>query len=137
MRHLIFVGALLGLAGCGPGGGQDNGSANSAVGDGPAAASLPSGFPQTELSARGAECVVYLGLSMQANATPAGRDAPIMQQSADQWQAAMRIDGRMSDVEVQQLVASSVNPLSSTSAAQRDAASAWCVDNAPEPDPEG
>jgi hypothetical protein len=130
MRYLMFVGALLGLAACGPSGGEDNGSGNSA------AASLPSGFPQAELSARGAECVVYLGLSIQANATPAGRDAPIMQQAADQWQAAMRIDGHMSDTEVQQLVASSVNPLSSTSAAQRDAASAWCVDNAPEPDPE-
>jgi hypothetical protein len=125
MRYLMFVGALLGLAACAPSGGEDG-----------AAASLPSSFPQAELSARGAECVVYLGLSIQANATPAGRDAPIMQQAADQWQAAMRIDGHMSDAEVQQLVASSVNPLSSTSAAQRDAASAWCVDNAPEPDPE-
>ncbi|WP_156767655.1 hypothetical protein [Candidatus Viadribacter manganicus] len=131
MRYVTLVGALLGLAACGPSGGEDNESANSA------ATSLPSGFPQAELSARGAECVVYLGLSIQANVTPAGRDAPIMQQAADQWQAAMRIDGHMSDVEVEQLIASSVNPLSSTSAAQRDGASAWCVDNAPEPDPEG
>lgn len=130
MRYLMFVGVLLGLAACGPSGGDDNGSATSA------AASLPNGFPQAELAARGAECVVYLGLSMQANATPAGRDGPIMQQAADQWEAAMRIDGHMTDTEVQQLVASSVNPLSSTPVAQRDAASAWCVDNAPEPDPE-
>jgi hypothetical protein len=35
------------------------------------------------------------------------------------------------------MVGSSVNMLSQTPAAQRDAASAWCVENAPEIDPEG
>lgn len=127
MRIVTAVTALLALAAC-----------TEATAPSPADAPsvLPAGFPQAELAARGAECVVYLGLSRQAGATPAGRDAPILQQSADQWRAALRIDAGMTDTEIEQLIASSVNPLSATAAAQRDAASAWCVDNAPEPDPE-
>lgn len=126
MRGLMVVAALMALASCG--------ETNPAPPDADALA-LPAGFPQSDLAGSGAACIVYLGLSAQAGATPGGYDAPIMQQAADQWRASLQIDGGMSEMEIEQLVASSVNPLTSTQAEQRDAASAWCVLNAPEPDP--
>src|SRR5437868_9115797 len=61
-----------------------------------AAAGLPADFPGDDLAARGAECVVYLGLAQQAGARPAGRDAPIMEQAAGQWRSVLAIDGHMS-----------------------------------------
>ena len=100
------------------------------------ATALPPDFPGSDLAARGAECVVYLGLAQQAGATPGGRDGPIMAQAAGQWRAALSIDGHMGETEIQQLIGSTVNPLSSVPAAQRDAAAAWCVEHAPEPDPD-
>lgn len=102
-----------------------------------ATAALPEGFPGSDQSAIGANCVVYLGLAAQANARPGGYDGPILEQAAGQWRAGLMIIGGMSEEEVTQLVGSSVNPLMSTPAPQRDAAAAWCVQNAPEPDPEG
>jgi hypothetical protein len=76
-----------------------------------------------------------LGLTIEAKATPDGRDAPIMQQAGDQWRASLIDDDKRTETEVQQLVASSVNPLRATPVAQRSAAAAWCVEYAPEPDP--
>jgi hypothetical protein len=73
---------------------------------------------------------------MQAGAQPGGRDAPIMEQAAGQWRAALGIDGHMSETEIQQLIGSTVNTLTSVPATQRDAAAAWCVEHAPEPDPD-
>lgn len=102
-----------------------------------AAAALPPGFPGSDQSAIGANCVVYLGFAGEAGARPGGHDAPILEQAAGQWRAGLMTIGGMSEQEVAQLVGSSVNPLMSTPAAQRDAAAAWCVQNAPEPDPEG
>lgn len=130
MRRTMIIGALIALAGCNPE--NERTSAPPAS----ASASLPAAFPQADLAARGAECVVYLGLSGHAHATPGGHDAPIMQQAANQWRASMQFDGAMSEAEIQQLVASSVNVLTSTPADQRDVASTWCIENAPEPDPE-
>jgi hypothetical protein len=100
------------------------------------ATSLPPGFPGSDLAARGGECFVYLRLAMQAGARPGGRDAPIMEQAAGQWRAALGIDGHMSENEINQLIGSTVNTLTSVPAARRDAAAAWCVENAPEPDPD-
>ena len=137
MRKLAIIGAaLLSLAACNSGNAPQNAAENTATVSEAAAAALPAGFPVADLSQRAAECIVYLGLSRQANATPGGHDAPIMQQSSDQWRASLSIDQHMSDAEIEQLVGSSVNVLSSTAAEQRDAASAWCVENAAEPDPE-
>ena len=158
MRKMMLVAALLSVSACNRDGGGNNAAASinvvtkapsapsdaaasasnvsAPVANASAAASLPPDFPGTDLVSRGAECIVYLGLSGQANARPGGYDRPIMQQAADQWRASMRIDGRMTEAEIQQLVGSSVNPLLPTSAALRDAASVWCVQNAPEPDPE-
>ena len=150
MRNVTILMTALALGACGGG----NKAANNAVasapaptngpqpaapanGTAPAASStLPPDFPGSDLAARGAECVVYLGLARQAGARPAGHDAPIMEQAAGQWRAALGIDGHMSETEIQQLVGSTVNTLTSVPAAQRDAAAAWCVENAPEPDPD-
>jgi hypothetical protein len=133
MRITVLVFGLIVLAGC-VDATREGSSAAPPPSSAPTAA-LPSGFPQADFAARGAECIVYLGLSREANAQPAGRDAPIMEQAAGQWRASLEIDGGMTEAEIRQLVASSVNSLTSTPAPLRDAASAWCVDNAPEPDP--
>jgi len=126
MRSAIIV-LTFTLAACDPG------NAPSAPVE--TASALPAGFPSDDLVQNSANCVVYLGLSIQANATPDGRDAPIMSQAAGQWEASLRIDGGLTDIEARQLIASSVNPLTATPAAERDAAAAWCVEHAPEPDP--
>lgn len=132
MRGVIMGAAVVALLGCG----EANKTPAAAPPSPPTATSaLPAGFPQADQTGQGADCIVYLSLSIQAKTTPAGRDAPIMQQSSDQWRASIKYDEKLSDAEIQQLVASTVNPLMATPAAQRDAASAWCVDNAPEPDP--
>lgn len=150
MRSVILLAGLTAIGACARESGDNAAAANQAAPTAnaidqasnvaaPAAsasATLPAGFPGAEIAVRGAECVVYLGLSAQANARPGGYDAAIMERAARQWQAAIRIEGRMSETEVRQLVGSSVNPLMSTPPAQRDAASAWCVQNAPAPDPE-
>ena len=153
MRNLTVLAAILALGACGGG----NKAANAAAAAAPAnaaapaqnaaipaantaasaaAATLPPDFPGGDLAARGAECVVYLGLARQAGSRPAGRDGPIMEQAAGQWEAALGTDGHMSETEVRQLVGSTVNTLTSVPAAQRDAAAAWCVDHAPEPEPD-
>lgn len=152
MRHVAILMTALALGACGGNGAANNGTASApgpaaaaaptandtaAVNEAAAAAAtLPPDFPGSDLAARGAECVVYLGLARQAGARPAGRDAVIMAQAADQWRAALAIDGRMSETEVQQLVGSTVNTLTGVPAAQRDGAAAWCVEHAPEPDPD-
>ncbi len=147
MRNVTMLMAASLVGACGGG----NQAANNVVANAPAnpavpadnagapanaAAALPPDFPGSDLAARGADCVVYLGLAQQAGATPAGRDGPIMEQAAGQWRAALAIDGHMSETEIRQLVGSTVNTLTGVPAARRDAAAAWCVENAPEPDPD-
>jgi flagellar hook-length control protein FliK len=100
-----------------------------------AQASFPENFPGDNLLERGSECIVYLGIATAAGARPGGRDATIMEQAANQWEAAL-VHGNVPENEWRQLVGSSVNVLSSTPPAQRDAAANWCVENAPEVDPE-
>ena len=150
MRNVTMLMTALALGACGGG----NQAANNVVANAPALANqtpptapanaaapaasstLPPDFPGSDLAARGAECIVYLGLARQAGVRPAGRDAPIMAQASGQWRAALGIDGHLSETEIQQLVGSTVNTLTSVPAPQRDAAAAWCVENAPEPDPD-
>ena len=151
MRSLLLVAAVMSVTACNRGPANNSAAnavtpantavpaANVAAPAAPAAtaaAALPDGFPSSDQSARGAECVVYLGLADQAGSRPGGHDAPILEQAAGQWRAGLMIIGGHSEEEVTQLVGSSVNPLMATPAAQRDAAAAWCVQNAPEPDPD-
>jgi hypothetical protein len=58
-----------------------------------------------------------------------------MQQSSNQWRASLQYDAGLTEQEIQQLVGSTVNILAATPMIQRDAAAAWCVENAAEPDP--
>lgn len=136
MRHIVLVSALIALSACTAEQKAPSAASPPAAPSAPAAsAALPQGFPQSDPVAQAAECIVYLGLSREAKATPGGYDAVIMQQASDQWRASLRIDGKLSDQEATQLVASTVNPLAAAPADQRDAAAAWCVANAAEPDP--
>jgi hypothetical protein len=100
-----------------------------------AAAAMPENFPGADLLTRGSECIVYLGHSREAKTKAAGLDDQIMEQAQGQWEAALKSDPEGEGW--QQMVASSVNVLASVPAAQRDSASRWCVQNAPEVDPEG
>lgn len=120
MRGAVFV-VLLALAACGPQADDPTPSAPVAV---DATTALPAGFPADDLAQRAAECVVYVRL--------AGAETPDL---AARWEASLTIDQGYSVEEANQLIASSVNPLSATPEAQRDAAAAWCAANMPDPQP--
>jgi CCR4-NOT transcriptional regulation complex NOT5 subunit len=85
--------------------------------------------------ARAATCIVFLGISREQKSRAVGHDDAAMRQAQDQWKSELR--QRYSQTEMDQLTGSSVNMLMPAAAAQRDAASRWCVQNAPEVDPEG
>ena len=85
--------------------------------------------------ARAATCIVFLGISRDAGNSAGGFDDAAMRQAQDQWKADLR--QRMSEQEMNQLTGSSVNMLMPAERSARDTASAWCVRNAPEVDPEG
>lgn len=157
MRILMIGVSVLALAACNRGATTNNSAApanaatanaaapapaaNTAAPAAPAAAAAavaggPPGFPDADPVVRSVECVVFLGLSRQAGTTPAGRDDPIMEQAQGQWQAALMTGSNMNETDAKQLIGSSVNPMMTVPAAQRDAASAWCVENAPEVDPD-
>jgi|GEM_PF-6531613 len=84
--------------------------------------------------ARAATCIVFLGISREQKSRAVGYDDAAMRQAQDQWKSDLR--QRYSQAEMDQLTGSSVNMLMPAAAAQRDAASRWCVQNAPEVDPE-
>jgi hypothetical protein len=90
---------------------------------------------ETDPDARAAHCIVFLGLSRHRNSRAVGFDDAAMEQAQNQWKADLQ--QRFSQQEMDQLTGSSVNMLEPAAAAQRDAASRWCVQNAPEVDPEG
>ena len=85
--------------------------------------------------ARAASCIVFLGISREQKSAAVGFDDAAMRQAQDQWKSDLR--QRYSQTEMDQLTGSTVNMLMPAAAAQRDAASRWCVQNAPEVDPEG
>ncbi len=90
---------------------------------------------EADADARAAHCIVFLGISRDRKSRAVGFDGPAMEQAQNQWKAELR--QRFSEQEMDQLTGSSVNMLMPAAAAQRDAASRWCVENAPEVDPEG
>ena len=156
MRILMITAALLAVSGCNRGG--NNASANAAAGNkaAPAANStapaspaanasaptaaaggMPAGFPPADPIERALGCAGYLSATRQAGATPAGRDAPIMEQAEGQWIASLTVDGKVTDEQVEGQLGPIRQAIGADPAAQRDAAAAWCVENAPEVDPEG
>lgn len=163
MRIALMMTAMAAVAGCG-GGASNNASGNGAnaaaankaanaaapaasnqaaasansaatAPAGAASASLPPDFPETDPVARAASCYVFLGISRATPSQATGYDDVAMRQSQDQWRSFLR--QTLNEIETDQLLGSSVNPLIGTPAAQRDAASRWCVQNAVEVDPEG
>ena len=155
MRILMSTAAVMALAACNLGAANNSASANKAApatanatapSAAPAAAApaatasadgLPAGFPDANPVARTIECLAFVGVSRQANARPGGFDDATMNQAQDQWAAAATQGDAAAHAELEQAVAGVMGPMAAVPAAQRDAASAWCVQNAPEPDPEG
>jgi hypothetical protein len=160
MRSLMIATALLAVSACNRGGSANNSAGNTANGANAAAApakagnssnsataapaaaaptqtaaAMPENFPGDDLLTRGSECIVYMGHSREAKSKAPGIDDANMAQAQDQWEAALKADPEAEGW--QQMLASSVNVLASVPPAQRDAASRWCVENAPEVDPEG
>jgi hypothetical protein len=157
MRVLMMVAALAAVSACNRGSSAKNSSnsakaaqsnaaapaTTNAASAAPAAAApaatasagtMPQGFPTNEMESDGAGCVVFLGLSMEANSQAVGHDEVAMQQAADQWRSALEL--KLGKDSSNQLIGSSVNMINQTPAAQRDAASKWCVENSPSPDPD-
>jgi hypothetical protein len=90
---------------------------------------------ESDPDSRAAHCIVFLGISRHNKSRAVGYDDSAQEQAQNQWKAELR--QRLSQQELEQLTGSSVNMLEPAAAAQRDAASRWCVQNAPEVDPEG
>jgi hypothetical protein len=59
-----------------------------------------------------------------------------MQQAATQWVAMLR-QGGITEAEYKETTDAALAALANTPDPTRDAAAAWCVENAPEGDPEG
>lgn len=152
MRVVMMVAALAALGACNRSGGANNSASapantastgsvetnavanavNSAAANSAApqtAAAFPENFPDTDPDGAGADCVVYLGLAVDANSRATGSDIPAMRSAADRWRAD--VQARLGEEGSQQLIGSNVNPRMDTPAAQRDAAARWCVEHAP------
>lgn len=84
---------------------------------------------ETDPDARAAQCVVFLGISRHHKSRAVGFGDAAMARAQAQWRADLRT--RLDQVQTDQLTGSSVNMLEPAAAAQRDAASRWCVQNAP------
>lgn len=153
MRILMITAAVLALAACNRGAANNSNAnkagaatANAAVPAAPASAppaatadagGLPAGFLSDNADEQASACYGFLTVARQAGAQPAGRDGPIMEQAANQWLASVPVHASRSEENVKELFAPMITAMGSVPPAQRDAAAAWCVENAPEPDPEG
>lgn len=156
MRVLMMVAALAAVSACNRGGTANNSTANqadeatAAAPDADAApadssntaaattaavANFPEGFPSDDAISNGATCYNYLMIGIDASDANTGFDGPAMEQAANQWRAQL-LQG-LTETEVRQLTASDTNFRLQTPAPQRNAAARWCVENAPEIDPEG
>jgi hypothetical protein len=89
---------------------------------------------ETDPVGRSAQCYVFIGVSRHHNSRAVGYDDAAMEQAQNQHYAFLV--QRLEKIGADQLTGSSVNMLAPAAAAQRDAASRWCVQNAPEVDPE-
>jgi hypothetical protein len=73
-----------------------------------------------------ADCIVFLGL-YRPTATAEQRKA--IDRASKAWRGSLVRN--MGETDAQQMIGSSVNPLTPTPAPLRQAAAAWCVANAP------
>jgi hypothetical protein len=144
LRIILVASAILAATGCAKGGGQENtvgapvNRAANAAAPAPAgnavmpaneaapanAVAAPAGPPAIlgdDPDARGAACVVFLGLAEPA--------FPSYVRASAAWRA--RLVRRLGEDGAAQLIGSSVNPLQDTPAAARRAAVDWCAANPP------
>lgn len=150
MRKLMMVAAVLAIGACNRGAANNSGNAAAPAGNTTAstdnaaspangavakadAGGLPDGFLSNDPAEQAANCYGFLTVAREAGATPDGRDAPIMEQAAGQWLAAIPAHASRSPEEVAQQFRPMIEAMGSVPAAQRDAAAAWCVENAPDP----
>jgi hypothetical protein len=84
---------------------------------------------EADPDARAAKCHVFLALSRNLNSRNVGHDDAAMRRAQGQWYGDLR--SRMPKIEVDQLIASTGNILEPADPVARDAASRFCVDNAP------
>ena len=98
------------------------------------AGQMPANFPDDDPQSNGVACYLYLMIAGDAPDASTGFDAPAMEQAANQWRAQLR--QQLNEQEVRQLTASDTNFRLQTAAHERDAAARWCVEHAPEVDPD-
>lgn len=136
MRKIIIAACFAGLGACAHS--NDNAevreitrsNAQQATAD---AARIGAGA-EADRDSRSAACYVLIGLSRDAGGN-SGYDAVAMQQAQSQLMVDLR--SRLSRAETDQFLASTQAVLAPAAAAERDRAANWCVQNAPETDPEG
>jgi hypothetical protein len=156
LRILMITAALVALGACNRAGNNTSANAaaankaapannaapattsnNSAAAAPAAAGGLPPGFPDADPLGRALQCAALLEAAREAGATPGGRDAPIMEQAEGQWRASLQADSAVDEEKTDEQVTAVAKASSTLPVTQRDAAAAWCVENAPEVDPEG
>jgi hypothetical protein len=135
MRSLALITALAAVTACATTGEDAELGAVTSSNAAEATAEAANISRETDPDARAANCIVFLGLSRHHKSRNVGYDDAAMTQAQDQWKSELA--QRFSQAEMDQLTGSTVNMLEPAAAAQRDAASRWCVQNAPEVDPEG
>jgi hypothetical protein len=153
MRILMLTAAVLAVSACNRGAANNSAAqapaANTATATAPATApaatasagaganGLPDGFLSVDPAEQASGCYGFLTVAIEAGARPNGRDAPIMEQAAGQWLAAVPAHASRSQEELREAFRPMIAAMASVPPAQRDAAADWCVENAPETDPEG
>ena len=135
MRSLAFMIALGAVAACTTTGQDAELASVTRSNAAEATAQAANISKETDADSRAAQCIVFLGLSRHHKGRAVGYDDAAMRQAQDQWKSDLL--QRFSQQEMDQLTGSSANMLEPAAAPQRDAASRWCVQNAPEVDPEG
>jgi hypothetical protein len=93
-----------------------------------AAAALPS---VTDVDVRAATCSAFLTMSINDRSAGTGYDQVAMEQARSQWQVDLR--SRLSQMEMEQFIASTSAVLQYAARPQRDRAANFCVQNAPDP----
>jgi hypothetical protein len=137
--RIIILAASLALSGCDRAAADDDGAGNAgapaAAAVAPASGRFPADFPADDPVSNGSACYLYLMIAAGAADAATGFDAPAMEQAAGQWRAMLL--QTMAEEEVRQFTAGETNFRLQTPPAERNAAARWCIENAPEVDPEG
>lgn len=133
MRKFIIVASLAGLAACTHTGDSaevreiTRSNAQQATAD---AARIAAGGESDPLS-RAASCSAFLRMSINDPRPGSGYDRVAMEQAYSQWTLQLR--GQLNQMETEQFLASTSAVLQYAAKPERDRASNYCVQNAPDP----